>query len=176
MAGGLSQRPEEVQGQVEEMLPEEDHLLRPAQHSKLRAETEQQSFLAQDPVPEGVERADPHVSKPVRDQQVHPGLHLLGGLVRECEREDLGGAGVLGGDEVGDPPGDDRGLAGAGAGHDEERSRTVGHGPGLLRGQAVQDAADCRILVRSEHAGFSHGDPARIMHQEPGHDPGLYNQ
>ena len=48
--------------------------------------------------------------------------HLLGGLVGEGDGEDLVGGNAALFDEVGDAMGDDPGLAGAGAGEQEDRA------------------------------------------------------
>ena len=77
--------------------------------------------------------------EPVGGEQVHAGLHLGRGLVRERERQDLLGAGALGGDQPSDAPRDHLRLAGAGAGHDQERAVAVGHRRALLRTEPAQD-------------------------------------
>src|SRR5262249_38236749 len=58
----------------------------------------------------------------------------------EGEREDLLGARLALRDEMGDAPRDDGGLAGAGAGDDQEGSRLVGDGGALIVVQAIEDA------------------------------------
>jgi hypothetical protein len=68
-----------------------------------------------------VEGADPRLGVAVRDQLVDALRHLARRLVGEGEGEDLLGTRLLAGDEVGDAAGEDGGLAGARAGHDEQR-------------------------------------------------------
>jgi hypothetical protein len=63
--------------------------------------------------------------EPLADEAADPLLHLLRGLVREGDREDLVGVDAALLDEVGDPVGEHAGLARSGAGHDEERPSVV---------------------------------------------------
>ena len=99
-------------------------------------------MLADHPVAEGVEGRDDGVRVAVRDEPIDPGLHLLGGLVGEGEGQDLRGLGAPGGDQPGDPPGDDLGLAGAGAGDDEERTLAVGDRALLVGVEAGEQRVD----------------------------------
>ena len=95
---------------------------------------------AQQAVAEGVEGGDLDVGVAVGHELVDALLHLGGGLVGEGEREDLLGAGAALGDQPGDAAGDDGGLAGAGAGHDEQRAGVVGDGLTLRVVEAIEDA------------------------------------
>src|SRR5262249_19844774 len=63
--------------------------------------------------------------------RLDPPAHLARGLVRERDREEARRIGA-GRDEVRDPPRDDAGLPGAGAGEDEERAARVRDGLALL--------------------------------------------
>ena len=85
------------------------------------------------PVAEGVERRDLRVRVAVRDELVDPDRHLVRGLVREGQGEDLRRLGALRRDEPRDPPGDDLRLAGPGAGDDEQRPRRRASPPELVR-------------------------------------------
>ena len=71
------------------------------------------------PVPLSRYLGDPAI--PYKYRQGRAGAHLLGGLVGEGDRQHLLGLGVSAADEIGDPAGDDAGLAGPGAGLDEFR-------------------------------------------------------
>ena len=121
---------------------------------------------AQDPHAGGVERADPHLPGDRPDQLRHALAHLLGGLVGERDREDLHRVHALV-DEVRDAMREHPGLAGAGAGDDEQRSVPMDHGVELVRVEAVEVdrrayAAAARVLVhhrrrRTTSAGSSSG-------------------
>src|SRR5207249_2502073 len=96
--------------------------------------------LAQDPIAEGVERRDLDVGVAVRHERVDALLHLGGGLVGEGEREDLVRPGPARGDEPGDTSRDDGGLAGSGAGDDQQWPGVVGDGPPLRLVEPLEDA------------------------------------
>ncbi len=102
-------------------------------------EAEPLGLAAQDAHARAVEGGDPHGVGARADQALDALLHLTGGLVGEGDRQDLAGVDVPGGQQVADPVGQDPGLAGAGAGHDEQRGARVHHGGGLLLVQAVQE-------------------------------------
>jgi hypothetical protein len=129
----LAEGPVLVQLELEEALPHEDHRLRPRQHARVRRQPELQGELPDEAVAEGVERGDGGVGVAVRNELVHPNLHLLGGLVGEGEGQDLGRTRLPGGDQPGDPARDDLGLAGARAGNDQQRPSVVGDRASLLR-------------------------------------------
>ena len=80
---------------------------------------------AQDAHARRVERRHPHQPGPRPDQRGDPLLHLAGGLVGEGDRDDLAGMHVPCGEQVGDPVGEHPGLAGPGAGHDQQRRAGV---------------------------------------------------
>jgi hypothetical protein len=82
---------------------------------------------AQDPHAGRVERGHPHEPGPGPDERGDPLLHLAGGLVREGDRDDLARVRAAGRQQVRDPMGEHTGLAGAGAGHDQQRPAGVGH-------------------------------------------------
>ena len=123
---GIPERPVAVQRQLEQVLAQQDDLLGAAEHGRPVGEPRLERVLAQQPVAEGVERADPRVVVPVRHEAIDALDHLRRGAVGEGERQDLRGLRQLLGDEPGDAAGDDGRLARAGTGHDEER-------PGVVR-------------------------------------------
>ena len=92
-AGRVAQRPVGVQLELEQALAQEDHDLRPRQDPHVGRQAQLERELADQPIPEGMERGDGGVRVAIRDQLVHPELHLGRGLVREREGEDLRGPG-----------------------------------------------------------------------------------
>ena len=76
---------------------------------------------AQDPGAQRVERAGLDVAAALADEADDPLAQLRGGAVGERDREDPPRGDALDADEVGDPMGQDAGLARAGAGQDQER-------------------------------------------------------
>jgi hypothetical protein len=74
----------------------------------------------------------------VPEEQLDALAHLLRGLVREGDREDLAGARAPGVDEVGDAVGEHPRLPGAGAREDQQRAVAVGDRLALRRVQAFQ--------------------------------------
>jgi hypothetical protein len=133
------------------VLAQEDDRLGPGQDSHVDRQAELERIFADDPIAEGVERRDRGVRVAVRHELIDPDLHLLGGLIGEREGQDLGRFRPARADEPGDPSGDDLGLAGAGPGHDEERTFAVGHGSTLVGVQAHQERRDalrlCGLVV-----------------------------
>ena len=127
--GRIAQRPVGVEVELEEVLAQEDDDLGAGQHADVGRQPELERVLADQAVAERVERRDGGVRVAVGHELVDPDRHLLGGLVGERQREDLGRPGPPGRDEPGDPTRDDLGLAGAGAGDDQQRAILVGHGP-----------------------------------------------
>ena len=93
----------------------------------------------QDPHAGGVERGHPHLLGDRADEGADPVLHLVGGLVGEGDGEDLEGADALVADQVGDAVREHAGLAGAGAGDDEQRPVDVGDGLRLDRVQPLEE-------------------------------------
>jgi hypothetical protein len=67
-----------------------------------------------------VEGAQPHAGGAAAEQHLDALAHLARRLVGEGDREDLLGAGALGGDDVGDAVGEDPRLAAARAGEDQQ--------------------------------------------------------
>ncbi len=86
---------------------------------------------AQHPGAGGVEGRHPHRPGRAADQLLDPLLHLVCRLVGEGDREDLARPGRAGRQQVGDPVGEDPGLARAGAGEDEQRPFAVADGGAL---------------------------------------------
>ena len=85
----VAQRPVLVELQLEHVLAQEHDGLRTRQHPHVRRQPQLQRELPDQPVAERVERGDRGVRVAVRDQLVHADLHLVRGLVRERERQDL---------------------------------------------------------------------------------------
>ena len=142
--GRVAQRPVLVQPQLEHVLAQEHDGLGAREHPHVRRQSELQGELPDEPVPEGVERGDRRVRVAVRDQLVHADLHLVRGLVRERESQDLRRPCPLGGDEPGDPPRDDRRLAGARARDDQQRSVAVHDRLALLGVQPFEQLVRAR--------------------------------
>jgi hypothetical protein len=67
----------------------------------------------------------PHPARDPTHQSLDPLAHLVGGLVRERDREDLPGLYASGGDQPRDAVGQDACLPGAGAGEHEQRTVAV---------------------------------------------------
>ena len=167
VARGVAQRAVVLERELEQVVAEEDHLLGAGEHAEVGREPQLQRVLLDQPVAEGVEGGELHVGVTVGDERVHPLLHLDGGLVGEGEGEDLGGAGAPGRDQVGDPPGDDGGLARAGAGDDEQRARLVSDRRRLALGQALEDPLGAARGLR--HPGRNYTIRARSARAPPAH-------
>src|SRR6059036_2279018 len=140
VTGRVAEWPIMRERQLEQPVAEEDGLLGTVQHAEVGREADLERVLAQDAIAEGVERRDLDVRVAVRDERVDALLHLGSRLVGEREREDLVRSGPARGDEPGDAPGDDGGLAGPGAGDDEERPGVVGDGLPLRLVEPLEDA------------------------------------
>ena len=140
VARRIAERTVARQWQLEEAVAQEDDLLGPAEHAEVVLEPDLERVPPQQAVAEGVEGGDLDVGVAVGDELVDALLHLGRGLVREREREDLFGAGAALGDQPGDAAGDDGGLAGPGAGHDEQRAGIMGDSLALGVIETIQDA------------------------------------
>ncbi len=136
---GVAERQVALERQLEQALAQEHQDLGGILDPQLRGEAQLHRVLAHQPVAEGVEGRDGGADVAVGHQQVHARLHLDRGLVGEGERQDLLGARALGGDQPGDALGDRLGLAGAGAGDDQQRTLAVGDGAELLVVETVED-------------------------------------
>jgi hypothetical protein len=97
---------------------------------------------AQHPRAGGVERHDPHRACAPPEQHLDALAHLLRGLVRERDREDLVGACHARAFEVGDPVREHARLAGSGAGEDQQRPLTMRHGVALGRIEPAEQVLD----------------------------------
>ena len=133
MPGGNAERTVVIEGKAKELLPEKDGLFDVVQEPEIRRISEVKGIVAQNPLSKRVERADFDEGRAVRDEQIDPLLHLVGRFLGKGYGQDLFRFGQLGGDEVGDPLGDDPGLAGSGAGDDEKRPLAMDHRPLLFR-------------------------------------------
>ena len=130
---GIAQGPVLVQLELEEPLPQEYHDLRAREDPRVRGQPELQRELPNEPIAERVKRGDGRVRVAVRHQLIDARLHLVGGLVREGQGQDLGRPGPPSGDQPGDAASDDLGLARPGAGDDQQRAFAVAHRPPLFR-------------------------------------------
>ena len=139
VARGVAQRAEVPERELEEMVTHEDDLLGPREHTEVGGEAELEGVLFDQPVAEGVKRRDLHVRVAVRHELVHPLFHLGGRFVREGQGEDLRRARLPRGDQIGDAACDDGGLAGAGAGDDQERAGRMRDCLALGLGQAFEN-------------------------------------
>ena len=90
MPGGVAERPVVPERKLEEVVAQEDHLLRAGEHAEVRREPELERVLLDEAVAEGVKGGDLHVGVAVGHERVDPLLHLGGGLVGEGEGQDLG--------------------------------------------------------------------------------------
>ena len=93
---GIAERPEVLEGELEEVIAHEDHLLRSREHAEVRGEPELERVLLDQPVAEGVKGRDLDVRIAVGHELVHALFHLRRGLVREGEGENLRGRGPAG--------------------------------------------------------------------------------
>src|SRR5213080_4679849 len=100
---------------------------------EVRPKPQGRGLAPQQPGRERVEGADPQPLRVRAEQRRHAGAHFAGGLVRERHGEDPLRSDALLLDQVGDPRGEDAGLAGAGAREHEQRAAGVADGGGLLR-------------------------------------------
>ena len=141
-AGRVAERPVGVELELEQVLAQEDHDLRPGQDPDVGRQPQLQREFADQPVAERVERGDRRVRVAVGHELVDPDLHLGGGLVGEGQGQDLRRPGGPRGDQPGDPAGDDLGLAGARPGDHEERTAAMDHGPALLRIEAMEQGLE----------------------------------
>jgi hypothetical protein len=89
-----------------------------------------------------VEGGHPHRPHRAPDQLPDPLAHLRRGLVGEGDREDLTRPGGTGGEQIGDPVGQDPGLARAGPRHHQHRPLDVFGGRPLRRIEPGQQPLD----------------------------------
>ena len=143
-AGRIAERPVRVEVELEQVLAQEDDDLRPAQDAQVGRQAELERVFADEPVAKGVKGRDRGVGVAVRDELVDTDRHLVGGLVGEGQGQDLRRLGPMGRDEPGDPPGDDLGLPGAGAGDDEQRPVPVRDRPELVGVEATEQRLEPR--------------------------------
>ena len=147
------------------MLAEEDHRLGSREDPSVGREADLVGELPDQAVAEGMEGRDRGVGEAVRDELIHAELHLRSGLVREGQAEDLRWPGAAGRHEPGDPAGDDLRLAGAGAGHDEQRTFPVGDSPPLLGVETAQQRDEAQVFWLIEDR-FAEALPDRQLIQD----------
>jgi hypothetical protein len=100
---------------------------------EVRPVAEPRCLAAQDPAAGGVEGEDPEPTRRRAEQVLEPLLHLVRGLVREGDPEDLVRLHAAGGDQVSDAVGEDTRLARAGSGDHEQRPLSLQHRLALRR-------------------------------------------
>ena len=140
----VAERPVHVEVELEQVLAQEDDDLGTGQHAQIGRQPELERVVPDQAVPEGMERGDRSVRVAVWHELVDADRHLLGRLVGERQREDLGRLGTPRGDQPGDPTSDDLGLAGPGTGHDQERAAAMGHRPELVGIEATEERLETR--------------------------------
>ena len=116
---------------------------------------------------ERVERARRDVAAALADEADDPLAQLRRGPVGEGHGQDPPWGDVLDADEVGDPVGQDAGLAGAGAGEDQQRAFRSRHGPCLLRVERPDDL----LLARGADRGGQGGRIGRRVGGAAGSSP-----
>ena len=102
-----------------------DELIGRVVDDEVAREADCRRLAAQEPRAERVKRRHPHAAAVRAQQRLDALAHFLRGLVREGHRENLVGLRVAVADEVRDSAGDDAGLAGPGAGEDQQRPLDV---------------------------------------------------
>ena len=116
------------------------------------------AILAQDAHAHGVEGADPHAARAVREQGPQALAHLGGSLVGERNGQDLPGPHALVGDHVGDAVREDARLARARAREHEQGAARALHGLALGGVEALQvnggRLAEQGLLVARHASGF----------------------
>ena len=110
----------------------------------------------QDPCARAVERHHPHRARRMPEQQLDALAHLLRGLVREGDREDLARPDAAGLDQPGEPVGQHARLARAGPGEHEQRAGLVCHGLALGLVEARE-----QVLEALVGGGVGH-EPSRV--------------
>ena len=156
--GGIAERPEVLEGEIEEPLAHEDDLFGLGQHPEVRGQPQMQRVLPQHPVAKGVEGADPGLRVAVGHEAVDALLHLGRGAVGEGQRQNLLRPGAAGGDQMGDPPGNHGRFPRPRPRHDQQRALAVRHRRELLPGQPLEDRvhrAGRRLARRG--GGWLHG-------------------
>ena len=153
-AGRVAERAVGIEVELEEVLAQEDHDLGPGQDAQVGRQPELERVVPDEAVAEGMERRDRGVRVAVRHELVDADRHLLGGLVGEGQGQDLRRLRTPGRDEPRDPPGDDLGLAGAGAGDHQQRAGAVGDRPELVGIESTEERFETgrrRIVGRRRH-------------------------
>ena len=134
-----------------------------------RREAESGGFPAEDADAGRVEGRDPHLLGHGSDQPGHPALHLVGGLVGERDGEDLERRDVVVADQMGDPVGQNPGLARPGTGDDEQRTRVVGDRLPLHRIEALERVGPDE--ARPSRLGLGFGFGLRLGRRVAHHGP-----
>ena len=136
---GIAERAVAVQFEVEQVFAQEDHGLRARQHAHVRGQPQFERELADDAIPEGMEGGDRAVRVAVRHELIDAQLHLVRGLVREREGENLRWLRAMRRDQPRDAAGDDLRLARPGAGDHEHRALAVRDGAPLFHVEPAEE-------------------------------------
>ena len=104
-----------------EALLDEANLVGLVVDGEVRAVAEPRRLPAEDPATCGMEGQHPHRPDDAAQQSAQPRAHLVGGLVREGDREDLGRLHATRGDQVPDSIRENTRLPRPGAGDDQHR-------------------------------------------------------
>jgi len=140
--------------QLEEVLADEDHLLRRREDPQLPGPAELECELAEDLVAEPVEGPDDRIVQPDRGVDVDALLHLGCGALGEGHGQDLVRLRRARRDEMDDPRGQHMGLPRPSTGDNEERPGTVFDREPLLRLKTLQDVRP--RLAKSKAELFCH--------------------
>ena len=116
---------------------------------------QQVDMTAQDPDAHGMEGRDPDAFRPETDQAVHPVPHFAGCLIGKCNGQDVPGVDLTFLHQIGDPVGNDPGLAAAGTGQNKNRPFCLADGLLLFPVQGIIYAHtfSCCLLLFG-HVGF----------------------
>ncbi len=139
MAPRIAEGSEPGEGKREEPLAQKHHFVGPGEDPEVRGQRGGEAVLAQHAIAEGMEGGDEGLGVAVGHQLVHPLRHLPRRLFGEGEGENFLGPRALGGDEMGDAPGQNRGLPGARARDDQKRTVAMKHGAPLRLVEAIEN-------------------------------------
>ena len=121
-----------------DQLLEQAQLVVGVENGEIALQADQFGMLAEHFRADAVEGAEPgHALETLADDCCNPLLHLASGLVGEGHGENLAWPGLAREDDMGEPPGEGGGLAGAGAGEDQHRAVGGQHGLALRRIEAA---------------------------------------
>ena len=138
-----------VETEIPYHVPDKPDRVRLVIDREVRREVDHAGVPAQDSDAGRVERRHPHLLGHGPNEDRDPLLHLVGRLVGEGDGQDFERRHALV-DQPGDPPGQDPGLAGAGAGHNQQRTTDVGDRIELRRVQPFGQVR-CGVVGSGHH-------------------------